>query len=41
MKKFETPAMELEKLELMDVITTSEPTECYCDGYNADCEWEG
>ena len=39
MKKFEMPAMEIEKLEIMDVISTS--NECYCDGYNADCEWEG
>ena len=36
MKKFETPILEVEKFEIMDVITTSGETECdsYCDGYN-------
>ena len=35
MKKFETPILEVEKFEIMDVITTSgiEETECeyYCE----------
>lgn len=39
MKKFETPAIELEKLDLMDVIATS--GECWCDGYNEECPFEG
>ena len=42
MKKFETPAIELEKLDLMDVIATSpDPTTCWCDGYNEECPFEG
>ena len=39
MKKFENPAIELEKLDLMDVIATS--TTCWCDGYNEECPFEG
>ena len=38
MKKFENPAIELEKLDLMDVIATST---CWCDGYNEECPFEG
>lgn len=32
MKKFENPELEVEKIDLVDVITTSECTED-CDGY--------
>ena len=35
MKKFEAPVVELEKMEIVDVITTST-----CPTYNPDCEWE-
>ena len=34
MKKFETPAMEIQKFEVEDVITTSEP-------FNPDISGEG
>lgn len=31
MKKFENPFLEIEKLEIMDVITTSNGAECTMD----------
>ena len=34
MKKFEYPAMDIEKLEVMDVITTS------CEEYDPDCPYD-
>ena len=34
MKKFEAPAMEVEELEVMDVITTS------CEEYDPDCSYD-
>ena len=37
MKKFETPVLEVEKFEIMDVITTSTgATECGQDGCDLD-----
>ena len=39
MKKFEAPVVELEKMEIVDVITTS-GCDADCTTYNPDCEWE-
>lgn len=35
MKKFEAPAMELEELEIVDVITTSN-----CEEYDPNCPYD-
>ena len=39
MKLFETPAIEVIKLQAMDVITTSTVEDCTSDGCNDMGEW--
>ena len=39
MKKFETPEIEIEKLEIADVITTSDPTETTSAACTSKTSW--
>ena len=41
MKKFEHPALIIEKIEVEDVITASNICDPDCPDFNPDCPWEG